>query len=29
VRNFAAEAENIDPAVIVERILHSARKLRR
>jgi MoxR-like ATPase len=29
VRNFAAEAESIDPAVIVERILHSARKLRR
>jgi MoxR-like ATPase len=29
VLNFAAEAENIDPAVIVERILHSARKLRR
>jgi MoxR-like ATPase len=29
VLNFAAEAETIDPAVIVERILHSARKLRR
>jgi len=29
VLNFAAEAENIDPAVIVERIVHSARKLRR
>lgn len=29
VRNFAAEAESIDPAVIVERILRSARKLRR
>ena len=29
VLNFAAEAENIDPTVIVERILHSARKLRR
>jgi MoxR-like ATPase len=29
VLNFAAEAENIDPAVLVERILHSARKLRR
>jgi len=29
VLNFAAEAENIDPAVIVERLLHSARKLRR
>jgi MoxR-like ATPase len=29
VLNFAAEAENIDPAVLVESILHSARKLRR
>jgi MoxR-like ATPase len=29
VLNFAAEAENIDPAAIVERIVHSARKLRR
>jgi MoxR-like ATPase len=29
VLNFAAEAENLDPAVLVERILHSARKLRR
>jgi MoxR-like ATPase len=29
VLNFAAEAENIDPASIITRILHSARKLRR
>ncbi len=29
VRNFAAEAENIDPTDIVERIIQSARKLRR
>lgn len=28
VLNFAAEADNIDPTVIIERIIHSARKLR-
>jgi len=29
VLNFAAEAENIDPASIIERILESAKKIRR
>ena len=29
VPNFAAEAENIDPARIIERVVQSARKLRR
>jgi len=29
VLNFAAEAENIDPATIVTRVVQSARKLRR
>jgi MoxR-like ATPase len=29
VLNFAAEAEGIDPAVIIERVIQSARKLHR